>query len=196
MANLSTWRLVESISIAICARLVPAADRPRAGHGPRDGREVRLGSSRAGQNQPNLPTGSDDPKPATLPTSRLPNLPTGSSAALAESDRSKPATQPADRLAAGPASKCEPLRELIPAKLEEGLTRPADSPGSGRRRQPASATTACGGSCSGWDARRPLPFRRMECGAGRRSPGRLRHAALRSSRRTASGARRTSSASC
>ena len=31
---------------------------------------------------------------------------------------------------------------------------------------PSSVTTACGGSCGGWAASRPLPFRRMECAPG------------------------------
>lgn len=106
--------------ITTCARLVRAADRPRAGRGPRDGREVRLGAV-VRPNPPNLPTGSDGPKPATLaglpgaePADRQVND-------LAGFDAPKP-TSNLPTGSPGPASKCEPLREQIAAKVAEGLT--------------------------------------------------------------------------
>jgi transposase len=127
----------------------------------------------SGQNQPNLPTGSDGSKPATLPGLPAPapadpeigglagfeipqptsNLPTGSPA-------------PAEpKIPAGPASKCEPFREVIVAKLAAGLTAQRIHQDLGGKE-----------SGFGYDSvrrfiqrlrrTRPLPFRRMECGPG------------------------------
>jgi transposase len=84
------------------------------------------------------PAASDRPKPAS-------NLPTGSGGPT------------------GQTSKCEPLRELISAKVQAGLS-------AQRIHQDL------GGDGSGYDSvrrfvqrlgrSRPLPFRRMECGPG------------------------------
>lgn len=120
-----------------------------------------------GQNPPNLPTGSKHPKPATLaglPGAEPADRQAGS---LAEFEAPKPATNlpTSSSHAAGPASKCEPLREIITAKVAEGLTA--------RRIHQDLGGTASG---IGYDSvrrfiqrlgrTRPLPFRRIECAAG------------------------------
>jgi len=112
----------------------------------------------------NLPTGSEASKPASLaglPAPEPADRPVGSPA---ESDPPKPASN-LPTGPAGPASKCEPFRELISAKLQEGL--------SAQRIHQDLGGAASG---IGYDSvrrfvqrlsrGRPLPFRRLECGAG------------------------------
>lgn len=110
----------------------------------------------------NLPTGSDVPKPATLP---MPPGPESAAPGLADS---KPANLPTGSegtvvpLRARSSSKCEAHRELILTKLKEGLTA--------RRIHQDLGGDECG---FGYDSvrrliqrlgrARPLPFRRMEC---------------------------------
>jgi transposase len=119
-----------------------------------------------GQNPPNLPIGSDGPKPATL--AGLPALEPADQqiGSLTGMEDPKPATNlPTGSGQAGPASKCEPLRELIAAKVAEGLTA--------RRIHQDLGGAASG---VGYDSvrrfiqrlgrTRPLPFRRMECAPG------------------------------
>ena len=125
-----------------------------------------------GQNPPNLPTGSATSKPATLPSlpAREPtDWPIGSLAGFEPEPASNLPTgsgHPQSGSApAGPASKCEPLRELILAKVEEGL--------SAQRIHQDLGGAASG---IGYDSvrrfiqrlgrTRPLPFRRMECAPG------------------------------
>ena len=117
-----------------------------------------------GQTPPNLLTGSGHPKPATLA-----GIPGAEPAdrQVAEFESPKPATNlpTGSSQAAGPASKCEPLREVIAAKFAEGLT-------ARRIHQDLGGDT----SGIGYDSvrrfiqrlgrTRPLPFRRMECAAG------------------------------
>jgi hypothetical protein len=92
-----------------------------------------------GQNPPNLPTGSEGPKPANLAGLPAPEP--------AESDASKPATTRHHLLPNRPA--CEPLRELIPPRA--GRATPSGSP-DWAVTPAASATTACGGPFSVWVA--------------------------------------------
>ena len=101
---------------------------------PRDG---PAGDDRAGQNQPNPPTGSTD--------QNRPNLPAGS---------------------AGPPSRCEPLRAVIVAAVERGLS-------SQRIWQDLRAEHGFAGGydsvkrfCRRLKQATPLPYRRMECGPG------------------------------
>ncbi|MDX1944234.1 MAG: IS21 family transposase [Pirellulaceae bacterium] len=124
-----------------------------------------------GQNPPNLPTGSDGPKPATLAGLPAPELADRQVDGLAEFEATMPGgmvPEPAANLptgSPGPASKCEPLRELIAAKVAEGLTA--------RRIHQDLGGAASG---VGYDSvrrfiqrlgrTRPLPFRRMECAPG------------------------------
>jgi transposase len=120
-----------------------------------------------GQNPPNLPTGSRTSKPATFP-----GLPGPEPADRhSSSPAGTPAPKPARNLPtgsphpAGPASKCEPLRELILSKVEQGLS-------ARRIHQDLGGET----SGIGYDSvrrfiqrlgcSRPLPFRRLECAAG------------------------------
>lgn len=118
-----------------------------------------------GQNPPNLPTGSKNPKPATLaglPGAEPADRQAGS---LAEFEAPKPAANLPTGAPAGPASKCEPFRELIAAKVAEGLS-------AQRIHQDIGGET----SGIGYDSVRrfiqrlgrvrPLPFRRLECAAG------------------------------
>jgi transposase len=119
-----------------------------------------------GQNPPNLPTGSVSPKPATvagLPASEPADRQIGNRAGIEDP---KPATNlPTGSGKAGPASKCEPLRDVIAAKMAEGLTA--------RRIHQDLGGAASG---VGYDSvrrfiqrlgrTRPLPFRRMECAPG------------------------------
>lgn len=163
MANLLNVALIESIlSLRAqswsCRRIARelGVDRETVGKYVRE----RLG----GQNPPNLPTGPAGPKPASLegvPAPKPADRPIGS---LAEPAPSKPASnQPTG--SAGPASKCEPLRELISAQVAEGLTA--------RRIHQDLGGDASG---VGYDSvrrfiqrlgrTRALPFRRMECGPG------------------------------
>jgi transposase len=105
----------------------------------------------------NLPTGSEAPKPASLAGLPAPE----------PTDPSKPASNLPIGLgmSAGPASKCEPFRELISAKVQEGL--------SAQRIHQDLGGDASG---IGYDSvrrfvrrlgrTRPLPFRRMECNPG------------------------------
>lgn len=127
----------------------------------------------AGQNHPNLLTGSDGSKPATLPGLPAPAPADLASGELAGFEIPKPATDlptgsatPAERnIPAGPASKCEPFREVIVAKLAAGLTAQRIHQDLGGKE-----------SGFGYDSVRrfiqrlgrvhPLPFRRMECGPG------------------------------
>jgi transposase len=120
-----------------------------------------------GQNPPNLPTGSRTSKPATFP-----GLPGPEPADRhSSSPAGTPAPKPARNLPtgsphpAGPASKCEPLRELILSKVEQGLS-------ARRIHQDLGGET----SGIGYDSvrrfiqrlgcSRPLPFRRLECAPG------------------------------
>ena len=127
----------------------------------------------AGQNQPNLPTGSDASKPATLPGLPAPEPADGPIGGLAGFAIPKPATNlptgsvtPAEpKIPAGPASKCEPFRAIVVAKVAAGLSAQrihqdlgGDESGIGYDRvrrfiQRLGRT-------------RPLPFRRMECAPG------------------------------
>jgi transposase len=127
----------------------------------------------AGQNQPNLLTGSEGSKPATLPGLPAPEPADRQSGGLAGFEISKPATDlptgsrasTERQIPAGPASKCEPFREAIVAKLAAGLT-------AQRIHQDLGGKD----SGFGYDSvrrfiqrlgrTRPLPFRRMECGPG------------------------------
>lgn len=127
----------------------------------------------AGQNQPNLLTGSDTPKPATLPGLPAPGPAEPIIGGLAGFEIPKPATNlptgsaaPAEqKIPAGPASKCEPFREVIVTKVDSGL--------SAKRIHQDLGGDACG---VGYDSvrrfiqrlghTRPLPFRRMECEPG------------------------------
>jgi len=118
----------------------------------------------------NLPTGSEASKPASLAGLPAPEPADREIGSLAESAPPKPASNlptgsgdPAGP--AGPASKCEPFRELISAKVQEGL--------SARRIHQDLSGDANG---IGYDSvrrfvqrlgrARPLPFRRMEFGPG------------------------------
>jgi len=115
----------------------------------------------------NLPTGSEAPKPASLAGLPAPRSADREIGSLAEFDPPKPASNLpiGSGGPAGPASKCEPFRELISAKVQEGL--------SARRIHQDLGGDASG---IGYDSvrrfvqrlgrTRPLPFRRMECGAG------------------------------
>jgi transposase len=131
------------------------------------------------QNPPNLPTGSATSKPATLAGLPAPEPADWQLGSLAEFEATTPRVvpEPASNLptgsghprsgsaAAGPASKCEPFREQIAAKVEEGL--------SARRIHQDLCGDANG---LGYDSvrrfiqrlgrTRPLPFRRMECAPG------------------------------
>jgi transposase len=116
----------------------------------------------------NAPTGSAGPKPATLaglpgPESKPANAPIGASAL---SPRPKPANLPTGSCVPhGPPSRCEPHRELILAKVAEGLTA-----------QRVQQDLAAEGIVLGYDSvrrfirrlgrQRVLPFRRLECAAG------------------------------
>ena len=112
----------------------------------------------------NLPTGSEAPKPASLAGLPAPPPADREIGSLAEFDPPKPASN-LPTGPAGPASKCEPFRELIFAKVQEGL--------SAQRIHQDLGGDASG---IGYDSvrrfvqrlgrTRPLPFRRMECGAG------------------------------
>lgn len=108
-------------------------------------RYVRLGNSKPanaptgsdGQNRPNAPTGSE--------AQNRPNALTGSS---------------------GPRSGCEPYRDTIISKLDQGLT-------ATRIHQDLVADHDCELSyhsvrrfCAKLRAARPLPFRRLECAPG------------------------------
>ena len=115
----------------------------------------------------NLPTGSEASKPASLAGLPAPEPADREIGSRAESEEPKPASNlPTGSVApAGPASKCEPFRELISAKVQEGL--------SARRIHQDLGGDASG---IGYDSvrrfvrrlgrTRPLPFRRMECGPG------------------------------
>lgn len=127
----------------------------------------------AGQNQPNLPTGSEGSKPATLPGLPAPEPADPAIGGLADFEIPKPASDlptgsPAptgQKIPVGPASKCEPFRELIVAKVDAGL--------SAKRIHQDLVGEASG---VGYDSvrrfiqrlgrTRPLPFRRMECEPG------------------------------
>ena len=125
-----------------------------------------LGQS-CGAKPANLPTGSEAPKPASLAGLPAPQAADREIGSLAEFDPPKPASNlpTGSGGPAGPASKCEPFRELISAKVQEGL--------SARRIHQDLGGDANG---LGYDSvrrfvqrlgrSRPLPFRRMECGAG------------------------------
>lgn len=135
------------------------------------GKYVLQGS--AGQNQPNLLTGSDTSKPATWPGLPAPGPADPESSGLAGFEISKPATNlptgsaaPIEqKIPTGPASKCEPFRELIVAKVDAGL--------SAQRIHQDLGGDACG---IGYDSvrrfiqrlgrTRPLPYRRLECEPG------------------------------
>ena len=116
----------------------------------------------------NVPTGSEPSKPATLPVVPAPdpkpaNLPIGE---IAESAASKPAIAPIGATSrAGPRSKCEPHREVILAKMQEGLTAQRIYQDLGGAEAGLGYDSVrrflrrlgCG---------RTLPFRRTECQAG------------------------------
>ena len=126
-----------------------------------------------GQNPPNLPTGPVAPKPASLASLPAPEPADREIGGLAEFEVTMPSMVPVPATnlrtgsssPAGPASKCEPFRELISAQVAEGL--------SARRIHQDLGGDACG---IGYDSvrrfvrrlgrTRPLPFRRLECGAG------------------------------
>ena len=166
MANSLNVALVESIR-ALFAQGWSRRRIARALHVDRETVGKYVLEQSCGQNPPNLPTGSEGPKPANLaglPAPEPADRPIGSPA---ESDASKPARHlPTGSSApAGPASKCEPFRELISAQVQEGL--------SARRIHQDLGGDACG---IGYDSvrrfvqrlgrTRPLPFRRLECAAG------------------------------
>lgn len=128
----------------------------------------------SGSKPANLPTGSGDSKPATLPGVPAPgskpatNLPTGSGAGAADESVGLVGAGEAAvaRLAPpGPLSRCEPYRELILAKLQAEL--------SARRIWQDLVES---GATVGYDSvrrfvqrlgrTRTFPFRRMECGPG------------------------------
>lgn len=136
---------------------------------PRDGPG---GTGPAGQNRPNPPAGSDDqnqPNPpagsagSEIAVGDLPgeqgwvNPPAGSE----EQNRPSPPTG-----LSGPASRCEPLRAVVVAALERGL--------SGQRIwQDLRAEHGFDGGydsvkrfCRRLKQATPLPFRRMECAPG------------------------------
>jgi len=125
-----------------------------------------LGQS-GGSKPANLPTGSEAPKPASLAGLPAPELVARPIGSAAESNPPKPASNlPTGSVGpAGPASKCEPFRELISAQVQEGL--------SAQRIHQDLGGDASG---IGYDSvrrfvqrlgrSRPLPFRRLECGAG------------------------------
>lgn len=122
----------------------------------------------------NLPTGSGDPKPATLawvpaPASKpASNLPTGSyelsSLAIDPEAPGSPVTPAA--LPAGPPSLCRSFQAIIAAQVQSGLTA----------RRIWQDLVADQGFTGGYDSvrrfvqrlgrTRSLPFRRMECGPG------------------------------
>ncbi len=96
------------------------------------------------QNQPNLPAGSDghcDPPVAQ----NQPNPPAGS---------------------AGPASQCEPLREIIQGALERGLSAQRIWQDLRAEHDFAGKYDSVKRFCRRMQAGQPLPFRRMECGPG------------------------------
>ena len=120
------------------------------------------------------PPGSGESKPATFPGSPAPeskpatNLPTGSAAGTGgeAADLAGAVESPAAVLGpAGPASHCEPYREIILAKLQQELSA---------QRIWQDLTES--GATVGYDSvrrfvqklgrTRSLPFRRMECGPG------------------------------
>jgi transposase len=125
------------------------------------------------QNQPNLPTGSPGSKPATLPTLPAPAPADRAIGGWADFEVPKPATNlptgleasAEQKIPTGPASKCEPFRELIVTQVAAGL--------SARRIHQDLGGDASG---VGYDSvrrfiqrlgrKRALPFRRMECEAG------------------------------
>jgi transposase len=163
MANVLNVALVESIQ----SLFAQGWSRRRIARELRVDRETvgkYVSQQSCGQNPPNLPTGSEDPKPATLaglPAPEPADPPISSLAGIEEPKRASnlPTGSP------GPASKCEPLRELIAAKVSEGLTA--------RRIHQDLGGDAAG---IGYDSvrrfiqrlgrTRPLPFRRMECAPG------------------------------
>ncbi|MBK8915170.1 MAG: hypothetical protein IPM64_11330 [Phycisphaerales bacterium] len=105
------------------------------------------------QNQPNLPTGPPDDQDQ-------PNPPTGSGGASGGQN------QPNPPAGSGPASRCAPLREVIGAWLERGLS-------AQRIWQDLKAEHAFSGGydsvkrfCRRLQGSAAPPFRRMECAAG------------------------------
>ena len=116
----------------------------------------------------NAPTGSEDSKPANLPT--VPAL--GSNPADAPMDGSAEATVPKPAkaptspvLPTGPRSKCEPHREAIRAKMQEGLSaqRIYQDLGGAEAGVSYDSVRRFLRRLSG---KRALPFRRTECQAG------------------------------
>ena len=103
MANLLKMANVQSILSLTCARLVPAADRPRAGRRPRDGPEVRAAAVVRGK------TSQCADRLRGVKTSHFADAP-GSGAKT---------SQPADRrVADGPASKpaIAPTGSAVPGR--------------------------------------------------------------------------------
>ena len=129
----------------------------------------------AAQNRPNPPagsesnpaialTGSDPPKPANAPTGSEPPKPAiapAGSGGVEDLGIALPVP-----IRAGPVSQCEPLRAVILAKLEQGLS-------AQRIYQDLVGENGFEGSyysvqrmVRALKAVRPLPFRRMECAPG------------------------------
>ena len=116
----------------------------------------------------NAPTGSEDSKPANLPMVPAPepkpaNAPIVGRAGPAEP---KPANAPIGSVSpAGPRSKCEPYREVILAKMQEGLTaqRIYQDLGGAEAGVSYDSVRRFMRRLSG---KRALPFRRTECQAG------------------------------
>jgi len=103
------------------------------------------------ENRPNAPTGPDEPA-----SQNRPNAPPGS----------EEETTPEKAVASGPASACEPYREIVLAKLDAGLS-------AKRIHQDLSSDESF--TASYYSVRRfvsklgrktPLPFRRIETAAG------------------------------
>ena len=80
------------------------------------------------------------------------------------------------RPCSGPPSECEPFREQILAKVEQGLAAKRISQDlAEEHRESAPGYYSVRRFVARLQRKTPLPFRRMETVAGRRGPGGLRH---------------------